>query len=71
MIDMHSHIIYGVDDGSKNKEMTLEMLKLSIGCGVKNSTTPHYMKGRFDVEYGEIKDKVNELRQILKKKSWI
>ena len=67
MIDMHSHIIYGVDDGSKNKEMTLEMLKLSIGCGVKKIVaTPHYMKGRFVVEYGEIKDKVNELRQIIK-----
>ena len=35
MIDMHSHIIYGIDDGSKSKEMTLEMLKLSIECGVK------------------------------------
>ena len=67
MIDMHSHIIYGVDDGSKNKEMTLEMLKLSVGCGVKKIVaTPHYMKGRFVVEYGEIKDKVNELRQIIK-----
>ena len=67
MIDMHSHIIYGVDDGSKNKEMTLEMLKLSIGCGVKKIVaTPHYMKGRFVVEYVEIKDKVNELRQIIK-----
>ena len=67
MIDMHSHIIYGVDDGSKNKEMTLEMLKLSIGCGVKKIVATHqYMKGRLVVEYGEIKDKVNELRQIIK-----
>ena len=66
MIDMHSHIIYGVDDGSKNKEMTLEMLKLSIECGVKKIVaTPHYMKGRFNVEYGEIKDKINELRQMV------
>ena len=66
MIDMHSHIIYGVDDGSKNKEMTLEMLKLSIECGVKKIVaTPHYMKGRFNVEYVEIKDKINELRQLV------
>ena len=65
MIDMHSHIIYGVDDGSKNKEMTLEMLKLSTECGVKKIVaTPHYMKGRFNVEYSEIKDRINELRQM-------
>lgn len=67
MIDMHSHIIYGVDDGSKSEEMTLEMLKLSVKCGVKKIVaTPHYMKGRFAVEYGEIKDKVSELRQLVK-----
>lgn len=66
MIDMHSHIIYGVDDGSKSKEMTLEMLKLSIECGVKKIVaTPHYMKGRFNVEYDEVKDKINELRQMV------
>lgn len=66
MVDMHSHIIYGIDDGSKSKEMTLEMLKLSIECGVKKIVaTPHYMKGRFNVEYSEVKDKVNELRQMV------
>ena len=66
MVDMHSHIIYGIDDGSKSKEMTLEMLKLSIECGVKKIVaTPHYMKGRFNVEYSEVKDKVNELRQMI------
>ena len=27
IVDIHSHIIPGIDDGSKNMEMTLEMLK--------------------------------------------
>ena len=38
MVDMHSHIIYGIDDGAKSKEITLEMLKLSIECGVKKNS---------------------------------
>lgn len=35
MVDIHSCIIYKVDDGSKNEEMTFDMLKLSEKCGVK------------------------------------
>ena len=28
-IDMHSHILPGLDDGSKNMEMTLAMLRVA------------------------------------------
>lgn len=27
MLDIHSHIIPGIDDGSKNMEMTLDMIR--------------------------------------------
>ena len=70
MIDIHSHIIYGVDDGARTKEMTLEMLKLSEESGVKKIVaTPHYMKGRFQIEYNEIKEIVNEIRQMAKEEN--
>ena len=49
MIDIHSHIIPGIDDGSKNMEMTLEMLKNAERDGTKEIVaTPHYL-----LEYGE------------------
>ncbi len=53
MIDLHSHILYGIDDGSKNKEMTLEMLKIAQNDGIRSIVaTPHYISGanKYDKE---------------------
>ena len=42
MTDLHSHIIYGVDDGSENMDMSIEMLKIAERAGTKNIVfTPH------------------------------
>ena len=35
MIDFHNHVLPGVDDGSKNMEMTLNMLRTASAQGVK------------------------------------
>ena len=51
MIDIHSHIINEIDDGSKSIEMTITMLKKAEISGTKSIVaTPHFMRGRFDVE---------------------
>ena len=34
MIDFHSHILPGIDDGAKNSRMSLEMLSASLDAGV-------------------------------------
>ena len=65
MIDMHSHIINGIDDGSKSIEMTINMLKKAEQSGTTDIiATPHFMRGRFEVEYNEVLKKVEELREI-------
>lgn len=43
MIDFHSHILPGVDDGSKSPEQTQQMLKASWAQGVERIVaTPHF-----------------------------
>lgn len=43
MIDMHTHILPGIDDGSKSVEMSLEMLQRSARQGVSTVVaTPHF-----------------------------
>lgn len=42
MTDLHSHILYGVDDGSPSLEMSIDMLKTACDTGTKNVVlTPH------------------------------
>ena len=49
MIDIHSHILPGVDDGSQSIDESLEMLSIAVAQGVKTQVlTPHIQLGRFN-----------------------
>ena len=46
MIDCHSHILYGIDDGCKTIEDSIETIKNLKGIGFDTIIlTPHYLKG--------------------------
>ena len=48
MIDVHSHIIPFVDDGSRSVDISLEMLREEEALGVTDVIcTPHYRNGRY------------------------
>lgn len=43
IIDFHSHILPGIDDGSKNSEMSIQMLHTAAGQGITTIVaTPHF-----------------------------
>lgn len=43
IIDFHSHILPGIDDGSRSVEMSMEMLRRSAQQGVRHMVaTPHF-----------------------------
>ena len=39
MIDIHSHILFDTDDGAKNLDMTLDMLKNAVQDGTKENSS--------------------------------
>ncbi len=49
MIDFHTHILPGIDDGSRNLNMTKEMIKGSLNQGVRKiALTPHFYAEKDD-----------------------
>lgn len=50
--DIHTHILPGIDDGSKDWEMTENMLKAAVIQGVETIiATPHNYPGRTPQEF--------------------
>jgi len=42
MIDLHTHLLYGVDDGAESAEMTMEMLRQAVAANISGIlVTPH------------------------------
>ncbi len=64
-VDFHSHVVPGVDDGSKNTEMSLEMLRRMRRQGTDLVVaTPHYYVGRTAPE--EYLEKISDACYLLR-----
>lgn len=58
MVDLHCHLLPGIDDGSKNMEVSLRLAREATENGVTHALlTPHHMNGRY------INHKKNVIRQ--------
>ncbi len=71
MTDLHSHIIFDVDDGSNSVQESIELLKGLKSVGFDNVImTPHYIEGTEYCSYNEEKlTKLNVLREEVKKQN--
>ena len=48
MIDVHSHILPGIDDGARSIEETCKMLRESYVAGFRTViSTSHYLEGKY------------------------
>ena len=64
MIDLHCHILPGVDDGPETMEESLAMCRLSFGDGVRIVlATPHTLNGVYQNDRSAILAKVRELNK--------
>ena len=67
MIDIHSHILPEIDDGSPDWETSIEMCRIAVEDGVKTMVaTPHMLDGVYNVKREVIINKIGELRSRIK-----
>ncbi len=68
MIDLHSHLIPNIDDGSGSLEKSIEMLETEKKAGVSDIVcTPHFRLGCFETPIEEIMKKFNLLKNEAEK----
>lgn len=66
MIDIHSHIIPGIDDGARDEAETLSLLRMAQDDGTTHIVaTPHINIGRFDNDQACIMDGLALLKKII------
>lgn len=67
MIDLHSHLIWNIDDGSNSKEMTINMLRQAVKSGTRKLVlTPHYLPGYYAEPICKVKERSREVEALLK-----
>ena len=69
MIDIHSHILYGIDDGAKTVEESLNILKKAYSSGLTDIVlTPHFIiNSKYNCNNKDKLVLLNKLRDELRK----
>ena len=62
MIDIHCHILPGIDDGPETIEDSLEMAKIAVNEGIKTIINTSHYHPNFDFKKGEIL--INEVKKF-------
>ncbi|MGI6227395.1 MAG: tyrosine-protein phosphatase [Peptococcales bacterium] len=70
MLDIHCHILPGIDDGPATWEQSLEMAYLASEDGIRKIVaTPHFIKGSYEPPVQEVLYLTEELNKRIKKEN--
>lgn len=66
MIDIHCHILPGIDDGAKDEEASIAMAKAAVAQGIQTIiATPHHQNGSYTNTKTSILENVQALNNLL------
>ena len=69
MIDMHSHILPGVDDGAQDNEQALQMLAIAVEDGVSiQILTPHIQPGIYNNTLSSLNEQLIPFKQAVRER---
>ena len=68
MVDMHTHILWGVDDGPQTMEQTMELLQQAVREGITDIiATPHSEHPLYNISFDTVTKRVLFLQQAIDK----
>lgn len=68
MIDLHSHILPGIDDGAKDIGISIEMAKIAVADGTNAiACTPHFLNGVYDTDMAKLASAMHQLQGALER----
>ncbi len=66
MIDLHCHLLHGIDDGPDTWEESLELCRMAVADGITHAiVTPHIHPGRWENSRTSIQQACENLQQAL------
>lgn len=66
-VDVHSHILPGLDDGAHDLGAAVDMLRMAYEDGIKYVIlTPHYIPGTMEISRHEVQKAITGIRDIIK-----
>lgn len=69
LVEMHCHILPGVDDGADSMEEALQLLQMEADQGVRQVIlTPHYREGYFETSRDEIREVYQKLCRMVSRR---
>lgn len=67
-VDMHIHILPGIDDGSQNLETSIQMLRIAAKSGITDMiVTPHYKNGRHNASPATIELLIDKVTAAMRR----
>ena len=63
MIDIHCHVVPGVDDGARDTEQALAMLRLAATAGTTDLVATPHANEQFSFDPAAVKERLAELQQ--------
>lgn len=67
MIDIHHHLLWGLDDGASSVETTLAMARIAVEDGITHVVCSPHANGTYAYEPWVIAEKIAELRRLLER----
>jgi protein-tyrosine phosphatase len=65
MVDIHHHLLWGLDDGSKSLENSIEMAKIAVADGITHVVCTPHANGQYAYDPKVVAEKIATLQQAL------